>query len=68
MKTTTREATSSKAVEPKPDSRPPSPSRAVVNVDPQLVEALQTFAAKEYYPSGLRRAASEVLVRTWESV
>jgi len=53
----------SRAVELVPTSTPPPVSRVVVQVDPQLLEALRAFSSEESFPSGLRRAASETLVR-----
>jgi len=38
-------------------------SRVVVQVDPQLPEALRAFSSKESFPSRLRRAASEALAQ-----
>jgi len=53
----------SRAVELIPTtSTPPPVSRVVVQVDPQLLEALRAFSSEESFPSGLRRAVSEALV------
>ena len=61
-KTAAREPATSKLMESKPNSAPPATSRVVVNVDPQVLEALQMFASKKSLPPDLRRGASDVLV------
>jgi len=51
-----------KPTELEPISAPPSVSRMVVEVDPQFLDALRSFSSKNYFPSRIRRVASEILV------